>query len=292
MRDRRAPLVAGLVLFLLLSPAAPARAEEVTGAELRRRAAVAAARPGDTAALDAVRAVDRVDGRPVDIARALAGADGEELVARLRTMAAGEHFGEAVDEATARSRARDILDGRRFRPAEPPRPLRGVLRWLGDRLRPIGEPLGKLFDAVTEQRQLQTLLGLAVILAALAIAVHTVRRRNASAVLRDHERRRGRRAEDPAALERAADDAERAGDLDRAVRLRFRAGLQRLDRGGAVDLRPSLTSGELVRRVPSPTLRELTHTFESVAYGGRHASADDADAARNGWPRVLEEALR
>lgn len=282
-------LLAALVVFLLLS--APAHAEEVNGAELRRRAAAAAARTDDSVALDAVRRVDRVDGRPVDIAHALAGAEGDELVSRLRTLAA-DPDAVPVDEAGARAEARDILDGRRFRPAEPPRPLRGVLRWLGDRLRPIGEPLGKLYDSVAEQKLLQGVLGLAVILGALVVAVRAVRRRNAAGVLRDHERRRGLRAEDPADLERAADDAERAGDLDRAVRLRFRAGLVRLDRGGAVDLRPSLTAGELVRRVPSPTLRGLTHTFEAVAYGGRHASTDDADAARQGWPRVLDEALR
>ncbi|HEX2039889.1 MAG TPA: DUF4129 domain-containing protein [Acidimicrobiales bacterium] len=283
--------VAGLaVLLLLLS--APAHAEEVPAAELRRRAAAAADRPHDRTAMAAVRAVDRVDGRPVDIERALADAEGDELVSRLRTLARSGAGTAPVGEAEARAQARDILDGRRFREADPPRPLRGVLEWLGDRLRPVGKPLGDLWDELAEQRLLQLLLGLTVVLGALAVALRMVRRRNAAAVLRDRERRHDGRPEDPAALERAADGAERRGDLDLAVRLRFRAGLLRLDRGGAVDLRPSLTAGELVRQVPSPTLRGLTRTFEAVAYGGRRASAGDADAARHGWPRVLEEARR
>jgi hypothetical protein len=285
-------LLAGLAVLQLLLLSAPAHAEEVSAAELRRRAAVAAARPHDPAAVGAVRAVDRVDGRPVDVGRALEGAEGDELMSRLRTLAGGPATTPTVDEAQARDDAREILDGRRYRPAEPPRPLRGVLRWLGDRLRPIGEPIGDAYRTVAEQTLLQVLIAAAVVVAALVVALRAVRRRSAAALLRDHERRRGGRPEDPAALERAADEAELAGDLDLAVRLRFRAGLLRLDRGGAVHLRPSLTAGELVRRVPSPTLRGLTHTFEAVAYGGRHASADDADAARHGWPRVLEEARR
>jgi hypothetical protein len=282
-----------VALVALLSLSAPAAADDVSGAELRRRAAVAADHPGDPAATEAVRRVDRVDGRPVDVGMALDGAEGDGLASRLRTLALDQGgTPKARGEAGARADARRILENRRFEPAEPPRPLRGMLRWLGDRLRPIGRPLGNLYDAVAEQKLLQSLLGLAVVVAAAAVAVRTVRRRNASAVLHDGDRRRRGRGEDPAALERQADDAERAGDLGLAVRLRFRAGLLRLDRGGVVQARPSLTSGELLRRVPSATLRELTHTFEAVAYGGRPASPVDADAARRGWPRVLDEARR
>ena len=51
--------------------------------------------------------------------------------------------------------------------------------------------------------------------------------------------------EDPAVLEREADDAERRGDLERAVRLRFRAGLLRLGDRGAIEYRPSLTTSEV-----------------------------------------------
>ena len=41
--------------------------------------------------------------------------------------------------------------------------------------------------------------------------------------------------DDPAVLEREADEAERGGAFERAVRLRFRAGVLRLDARGADD---------------------------------------------------------
>jgi len=44
--------------------------------------------------------------------------------------------------------------------------------------------------------------------------------------------------------------------------------------------------------VPSPTLAELVDGFEAVAYGGRPADPDDLRNARDGWPRVPDEAAR
>ena len=98
--------------------------------------------------------------------------------------------------------------------------------------------------------------------------------------------------EDADALERAADAAERDGDLDRAVRLRFRAGLLRLGDRGAIRYRPSVTTGEVRRTLGSQRFDDLAGTFEAVAYGGRAAEGPDVDASRREWPRVLEEAGR
>jgi hypothetical protein len=96
-------------------------------------------------------------------------------------------------------------------------------------------------------------------------------------------------SEDPDALERAADEAERDGDLARAVRLRFRAGLLRLGDRGAITYRPSVTTGEVRRTLGSARFDELAGTFEAVTYGGRPADRPDVDSARREWPRVLEE---
>ena len=41
------------------------------------------------------------------------------------------------DASASRAQAREILQERRFRGSEVPRPFRGLLRWLGDRLQPI-----------------------------------------------------------------------------------------------------------------------------------------------------------
>ena len=274
----------------LLTPVAPVgAAEDVTAAELRRLAAEAV---DDLGARAALRDVRSVDGRPVDLGRALATDDENELRARLRTLAADTSTG-TVDEAHARDEARRILDSRTFKPAKAPRPFRGALRRLGEWLRPVLEPIGRFFQSLTENTPAGWAVIAFVLLAAVLVARNLVHRRTLSAV---QPGRRGRRGhghdDDPDALERAAEAAERAGELDRAVRLRFRAGLLRLDRAGAVDVPPSLTTGRLTQLVTSPTLRDLAATFDAVAYGGRPAEADDVAAARAGWPRVLEEAGR
>ena len=87
-----------------------------------------------------------------------------------------------------------------------------------------------------------------------------------------------------------ADDAERNDDLERAVRLRFKAGLLRLGTHGAITYRPSVTTGEVRASLDSATFEELAGTFERVAYGGREAGQPDVDAARREWPQVLHEA--
>lgn len=281
MADRRVGRLLIFVAAVCLGATAPAAAaEDVSAEELR---ALAGRAEHDPAARQALAEVRRVDGRPVDMGLALEGADEAERRSRLRTLADG---GEPVPVAGAGDDARRILEGRRYNPAQPPRPLRGVLRRLGDWLRPVGDLVGR----VRIPDWAQVVLAVAVLAGAVAVAARLASRRKAVAVatgtLPEHRRKR---RDDPGAIEREADDAERGGDFDLALRLRFRAGLLRLDAAGAVELRPSLTTGELRRRVPSDSLRELTSTFEAVAYAGEPADADDVAAARRDWPRVLQE---
>jgi hypothetical protein len=99
-------------------------------------------------------------------------------------------------------------------------------------------------------------------------------------------------SEDPDELERLADAAERAGLLDRALRLRFRAGLLRLGDRGAIRYRPSLTTNEVRRALGSESFDELARAFEAVAYGGRDASLPDLETARRAWPQVVANATR
>jgi Domain of unknown function (DUF4129) len=195
----------------------------------------------------------------------------------------------AVDPDQARDQARQILDGRRYKPAEVPRPFEGVLEWLGDRLRPIGD----FFSRVAESLPGKIVLGALLAGAAVLITLLVARRRGAGA--RDGGAGDGRApAErvDPRSLERDADAAERRGDLDLALRLRFRAGLLRLDRTGAIRFRPSITSGQVARQLRLRDFDELAITFDAVAYGGRHASSSDVTSARATWPRVVEQAGR
>jgi hypothetical protein len=114
---------------------------------------------------------------------------------------------------------------------------------------------------------------------------------------RDRQRfpggRRGRTGDDgldPEALERRAEEAERRGDLDAALRLRFRAGLGRLADAGIVRLRPGLTNAAVSRTLRSARFDELAGHFDEVAYGGRTATETDVATARSGWPTVVETA--
>jgi hypothetical protein len=192
----------------------------------------------------------------------------------------------AVDPDQAREQAREILDGRRYKPAEVPRPFEGVLDWIGDRLQPIGDFFSRLVESLPGKIVVGALLAGAVALVAWLV----VRRRAASSAGGAAGRRSAGELVDPVRLEREADAAERRGDLDLALRLRFRAGLLRLDRSGAIRFRPSLTSGQASRELRLSEFDDLAMTFDAVAYGGRHASDTDVSAARVAWPRVVERA--
>jgi hypothetical protein len=190
-----------------------------------------------------------------------------------------------------RAEAASIVHGRRFRSPWVPRPFTGILRTLGRWLEPVSRPfrpLGRWFSRTVGAQLAVVAL---VFAAALLISVRLVGRRGARTVGRSQ---RGLGAGGaglyPDELERQAAAAEKGGDLDGAVRLRFLAGVLRLDRAGVISYRASLTTGQLRSTVRSASFAELATMFDEVAYGGRRAEPSDVDAARATWPRVLSEA--
>ena len=98
-----------------------------------------------------------------------------------------------------------------------------------------------------------------------------------------------RRRRIPDELERRAREAAARGDHELALRLGFRAGLARLDRRGVLELRPSLSTGDVARAVHSPAFDRAAARFDEVVYGGRPAAAADVDAARAAWAEALAE---
>jgi hypothetical protein len=186
----------------------------------------------------------------------------------------------------ARRQAQEVLDQPRYEGADVPRPFAGALEWLGDRLQPLAdwfEDLGRVVPG--GPIAVWMVLAALVVVAAAALTSATIRRR-AVAI----ERARAAAlppAEDPHALEQEADHAERDGDWERAVRLRFRAGLLRLGRRHLIEYRPSLTTGEVARAVGTPAFAEIGERFDAIAYGGRPAAREDAEHARRGWAEVL-----
>jgi hypothetical protein len=198
----------------------------------------------------------------------------------------------AVDPNQARHDAADILSDRRYRNDPAPRPFRGVLEWFGDRLRTIGGWISDALRAVPGP----TWATIAVVaLAAAGVFVWWLARSRATTGGGAFGATRGvggSPRDDPDRLERDADIAERAGDYEHALRLRFRAGLLRLDHNGVIRYRPSLTTGEVRRLLGSASFDDLAARFEEVAYGRDPASPGDIAAARENWPRVVERATR
>jgi hypothetical protein len=213
--------------------------------------------------------------------------------AALRELAAraanGDGSARRALTGPARAQARDILAADRFHEGHHHAgPLHGLFVALGDWLGGLvrGLPAGGVTGLV--------LLAGLVLAGAWVVATLLGRRRararaGAMSAAGVDGLPAGAGAEE---LERRAAEAERIGDLDAAVRLRFAAGLLRLDGAQAIELHPSLTSGEVGRRLRSPRYDALARTHDAVAYGGRHAAGEDAAAAREQWPAVVGEARR
>lgn len=205
--------------------------------------------------------------------------------------ASGDGSARRALGAEARAQARDILAEGRFHEGKHAEgPLHGLFVTLGDWLEALVDamPGGQLSGEV--------ILGL-VVAAVVAVAALV-----ANAWSRDRARRAaagrvpgpgdvaGAASAGPAELERRAAEAEAAGDLDAAIRLRFAAGLLRLDAAHAIALHPSSTSGDVGRALKSPRYDTLAATHDAVAYGGRSAAPADTETARAEWPVVVGEA--
>jgi hypothetical protein len=277
---------------------AVAHGAEATAGELR---ALAAAAQRDGAALARLRAVDVVDGRPVRLGDALRGSDAD-VRARLRALAqpapprGADARGGAPTAGTARAQAREVLAQRRFQRTKVPSLLRDVRERIGEALRSLGRPFASAFTWLANRVPggppvLWALLGACVLATAALLARRAGSQREEDAA-RDAAAGAGEPRMTAARLRQEAERAERHGALEAALRLRFRAGLVELDDRELIELRPALTNRELLGAVPSATLAELVDGFEAVAYGGRPADPEDLRSARDGWPRVPEEAGR
>lgn len=275
--------VATLVACAVLAPSA--LGQNVSAERLRE---LAAAARDDPAALEELREIDSVEGTRVDLVPALQG-DESEVEERLATLAADPSPVD-VSPGAARSEADDILSERRFRGSEAPRPLRGLLDWLADRLRIFGDAFNWLADRLPGSDSTAAVLLATLVLLAAAFVSARIAARRSRRILEERHRADVRRRADPSDLERAADEAERNGDLEEALRLRFRAGLLRLERANVIAFHESMTSGEVARQLRSREFDLIASTFDEVVYGRRPPGSPDLRAARDGWPRVLQEA--
>lgn len=259
----------------------------------------------DDGALAELRRIDSIDGRPVDMRAATAGVESQPDIRESRldglavALAAGD--GETVsgpheDATAARDAATQVLDDRKYRPTELPRPLAGPLEWLADRLRPVGDAWNSFAAAVLRVADAvpggRFLLFLAVVGVAGAAVGWLVSRRSRAAVQRVGSSDLVDLDLDPRQLEAEADDAERRGDHATSVRRRYEAGLIRLVDAGRLDLTPATTAGGAAAQVAEVAMDEATATFEEIVYGGREAGATDSERSRSLWTDLLGAGAR
>lgn len=282
---RAVPLALAVLIAVVGTPAFAA--SDVSAARFRSLARDAI---DDPEALAELREVTSVDGEPIDIAPALQGAEGAELDRRLEVIANSEPV-TAQDSDSARDRADDILGGSAYREPDVPRPFEGVLETLGDWLSPLQGLLDWLRDLWPGAGSpTWWILAGVVFLAAIAIATLVIARRSRRSVTHAAVHHGVSRGDDPNELERRAAEAEGNGDLETAIRLRFLAGLLRLDRARVIEFHPWLTSGQVARTLRSDSFDDIAATFDRVVYGRLRPEPNDAADSRTGWARVLEEA--
>lgn len=289
---RRWPLVAlGIVAALLLAmPAGGGNAQERSFA---RQEAAALARDAvtDDAALAELRTVQEIDGQPVDLAAATARL-GPGRQARLTALA--EALGQgpqggavADDRSIARRSAQEVLSDDKFQEDTVPRPFKGVLEWIAERLRPMGRFLDRLVEPILDLPGGAAILGALIVGGGAAATSWLIGRRNRAGLARSPGSSLVDPTLDPVDVERRADAAEAEGDLTGSIRLRYQAGLVRLVRAQRLVLRPDTTAAGAARQVDLPAMDHLTADFEEIVYGNRTPTSDDAARAREGWPEVL-----
>ena len=285
MRPRTTAPVA--LAFALLT-ASPAPASEASADEVR---ALAARAQQDPTALEQLRSIDSVDGKPVDLRTALDAPSPRQVQRRLVVLADGADYG-SPPATQARGEAREVLAGRQFRKTDVPKPFKGILDALGRRLRSIGSWLTRLADRVSGGHGEVVLIALAIAAAALVAVVIARLLARRAPLGGQAEAGRARRRPDPSDLERRAAEAEAAGDLELALRLRFLAGLARLGAARVIEWRPSMTSGEVAAVLRSPDFEAAATTFDEVVYGRRPPRPEDLEASKGHWARVLEASAR
>lgn len=261
----------------MLVLAAPAGASEISGEGLRQLARQAQT---DAGALNQLRGVTSVDGTPVDMGAILR----EESQQTLEILS--RQAPRVSDPGQPRKTATEILDGPRFRESRFPRPFAGVIRAITDF---VGRILNTTASILPGGRGTLRALGIILVVSsALFISRRMIRRRIAVGS-RPMTPKTSKQDLSPTDIDAQAAHAESAGDFGEAVRLRFLAGLLRLDSLGALRYRRSMTSGDAALHLRSRTFDGLASRFDEIVYGHRPASIEDAHSSKQTWEKVLQE---
>lgn len=257
-----------------------------TGTEVRRTAEAVATGEAQPAAL---LEIHTIDGSPVDFAALLA-EDRDTRIEVIARMAAPA----PIDSAQVMEQISSVLADPRYPPVEEP-------SWLDRLLAPLYRFWNRIWLMAADWLQLVFFkileflgtgiarwVGAAILLAATAAAALVLGRRRA----RELERRAviERILElglDPAELEELAAAAHERGDDAEAIRLRFVAGLLRLDGLGEIEFAPGLSNGMISQRLGSETFDLLASQFDRVVYGRQPVGSDDHARCVADWDDLL-----
>ena len=190
-----------------------------------------------------------------------------------------------VDSERLREEAERILAQRRYR-AQPTGSER-FGQWLEQLWYGFLEFLTDVADVIGGPLVLGLLLFGLVVVAAVLITRNLGHRRAREIELRIMREQLLARGADPTELEREAERAASEADFATALRLKFQAGLLRLDERGRIRYWPGLTSAEVADLLASPEFEALARRFDEVVYGHRTATAVDFEQARNRWSTLL-----
>lgn len=296
----RGSALAGLLVALVLVVAVPAGPAVGQDRSISREEAAALAEQAgtDDGAQRELREVTEVDGRSVDLRAATEGvgsARADRLAALADALGAGPagpaspagpgsgSGGEVDQRAAARRSAREVLADRKYQEGDVPKPFKGVLGWLADRLRPIG----RIFEPILALPGGAFILGVLLVAAGAIGVTLLISRSSRAAVDRGRASLLVDPSLDPSDLEDRAARAETDGDLTASVRLRYQAGLVRLVRADRLVLRADTTAASAARQVDLAVMDRLTVDFEEIVYGDRTPTTADVDRARHGWAEVL-----
>lgn len=207
-------------------------------------------------------------------------------------------FGDPLDSDDLQARAEAIVSGSAYTGERESfltnnpvtRFIDDVMQRIRDWLSPSGEVrTGTPRTQVDPGRPSYGWLLLAAVLG-LAVAVAAVIAKRRLRAETDQQRainveRRG----DADELEDLANTAEAAGRFEEAVRLRFRAGLMRLDDLEVIAYDPALATGAVRGAVHMGEFDAVASQFERVAYSDYAPQRTDVTSHRQGWQTVLDE---
>ena len=281
----RRGVVVAVTLVFVTAVAPGSESQAATLGKVRALARRATSSPRALAQLKRIRVVD---GHRVDIETALEGATGKMLERRLLLLASEDRLPPIVDPVVLRGQTGEVTTGGpTVGEAETPEPPPDAA---------ASEPRERSGDSGgLNPRILLIILGVVVVLIALLAARRAIARRTKEPDEEEDEQGDEDKvpAEDDHAtadLETLADAAERDGDFERAIRLRFLAGLARLAAARIVPRRSSLTTMEVSRLLRSRSFEEIARDFDGIVYGRQPAEPAAAERSRSGWAKVLEEA--